>query len=156
MATLFGCPATDPFAPHSIAAKIGRDFAVVARQVVLGEKVDHQTGAGCLAEALLLRSPVLALEHARKSDPFAPRHVLVREPLLGNRQMPIELGLDDRLEFAKKVLGTDIISKGGHIFTLSDLPGYSYSARGQMPTNGRETSQGSHPDPGHRDARLLP
>jgi hypothetical protein len=48
--------------------------------------------------------------------------------------MPIELGLDNGLKFAQEVLGTDIISKGSHIFTLSDLPGYSYSARGQNAT----------------------
>jgi hypothetical protein len=62
--------------------------------------------------------------------------------------MAIELGLDNRLEFAQEILGTDVISKGGHTFTLSDLTGYSYSARGQMVVIERETSQASNPDHG--------
>ena len=45
----------------------------------------------------------LAVEQPVEVAAVAPRHVLVREPLLGHRQVPVEVALDDRLELAQQL-----------------------------------------------------
>ena len=45
---------------------------------------------------------------------LAPRHVLVREPLLGRREVAVELPLDHRLEVDEQSLVRDVVGESSH------------------------------------------
>ena len=92
VAPLFGCPLADPLSPGAITSEAHGDFAVVGRQVVLGEKVHHHGGFGNLVELGILRSPVLATQQGEVAPP-APRNVIVRIPGLRILKVSIQVGL---------------------------------------------------------------
>ena len=96
---LFGGPAMHPGAPRAVAAERVGDLAVVAGQVVLGQQVDLEGDLGDRGEGRLARLPRQLVEIAA----LAPRHVLVRHPLLGEPQVALEPGLGKRLQLAKKL-----------------------------------------------------
>ena len=89
--------------PQPVAAEQHRDLVVVARQVVLGEQVDDQRGAGDVGQLGVGLEPRVAAEHAVEVAALAPRDVLVREPLLGDRHVPVELALDDGVELEQEL-----------------------------------------------------
>ena len=132
-------PAAYPGAPGAIAAHVGRDLVVVAREVVLGEEIDDEARARRLAEPALLRGPFLAPERSVEILCLAPRNVLVREPLLGRRQMAVELAFDDRLEVGEQSLGSQVIGEGGHGTTLMTRVtcGVRLNGRGRSKTSHR-------------------
>ena len=87
VAALFGGPPTGPGAPGGVAAEHRLDGAEVVREVVLGEEVHEQGAAHLGGELHLVRRPlVVGLE----VPALAPRHELVREPLLGGGEVAVE------------------------------------------------------------------
>ena len=128
---LLSRPAPDPRAPCTIAPHVGGDLVVVAREVVFGEEVDDEARARRLAEPTLLGGPLLASEWAIEILGLVPRNVLVREPLLGRRQVSVELPLHDRLEVDEESLGGQVIGESGHGTTLMTrfIPGVRFSGR---------------------------
>jgi hypothetical protein len=73
---------------------------VVAGQVVLGEEVDFEGGLGDTGEPRLVGGPGLGVEVAAQ----APGDVLVRQPLFGHGQMPVQQPLGDRLQLNEQVM----------------------------------------------------
>ena len=103
MPALLGGPAVHPVAPRGVAAEQGRDLVVVAGQVVLGQQVDDQRGPRHVGHLRVLDRPGVAVERAVEVAAVAPRDVLVGEPLLGHREVPVEVLLDDRLELEQQL-----------------------------------------------------
>ena len=101
---LLGGPATDPCAPGAVGAERLVDVAVVARQVVLGEEVDDERGAGDLTHSRLRWIPRIAVQHAVEIAAIAPRHVLVGKPLAGRPEVAIQLAPDDRLQLSQQLV----------------------------------------------------
>jgi hypothetical protein len=99
---LLGGPAVDPPAPGAVHAEVHRDLAVVGRQVVLGEEVLHHRGLGDVGELRLLGAPLLAAEGVEVLA-VGPRDVVVRIPVLAHGQVPVDVLLDDRFQFAQQV-----------------------------------------------------
>ena len=84
-------PAVHPGAPGAVTAEEGGDLVVVAGEVVLGEQVHDEGDPADLGDLRLPLLPGLAvLEEAGEVAAVAPRHVLVRHPVLGDLQMPVE------------------------------------------------------------------
>src|SRR5690606_8418732 len=102
-----------------VAAVHRGDGAVVAGQVVLGEQVHDQRLARLVTQPRLLDRPGLAVERAVVVAALAPGHVLVREPLLGHRQVPVQLLLHDRFEVVEEV-GLELVF-GGHGHAVPSL-----------------------------------
>ena len=84
----FSGPAAHPGSPGTVNREVLRGLVVVGRQVVLGEQVGDHRRFGELAELRLLRLPILAA-HGREVAALIPRHIVVRMPLDGHRQMPV-------------------------------------------------------------------
>ena len=97
---LFGGPLTDPLPPGAIGPETHSDFAVVGRQVVLGQEVDDHGGLGDLVEGRILRDPVLAAQECEVT-PTAPRNVVVRIPGLRHREVAVEIGLHHRFQLSE-------------------------------------------------------
>ena len=99
---LLGGPAVDPLAPCAVHAEVHRDLAVIGRQIVLGQQVLDHCRLGDLGQLRLSGLPVLAAERVIVLA-VRPRDVVVRIPVLAHRQVPVEVLLDNRLEFAQQV-----------------------------------------------------
>ncbi len=91
-------PAVHPGAPGTVPPEEGGDLVVVAGQVVLGQQVDHQGGPPYVTDLGLLGGPRFAAHDAVEVAAVAPGHVLVRHPVLGHLQVPVQLLLDDLFE----------------------------------------------------------
>jgi hypothetical protein len=79
---------------------------VVARQVVLGEEVHLERDTCGRAEGGLLDRPRLSVQQS-EVPPFGPRDVLVRHPLLGCGQVPIEVLRGRRFELSEQSNGVE-------------------------------------------------
>ena len=95
-------PPVDPVAPGAVHGEVHRDLAVVGRQVVLGEQVLHQCGAGNLGQLRLLGVPVLAAEGVVVLA-VRPRDVVVGVPILEHRHVAVDEFLRHRLECVKQL-----------------------------------------------------
>ena len=100
VATLLGRPPAVPLAPHVAVAELAADLAVVVREVVLGEDVEEERTARALAQLRRLRIPALAFGVVAAA---APRHELVREPLLGGTEMTLEQRDRRRFELGEQL-----------------------------------------------------
>ena len=87
-------PTADPLAPRLFLAEGPPQRQVVVGQVVLGEQVDLQRRLRDVGQPRVLGSPWLLHE----VPPLFVRDVVVREPLVGGTDMPIEGLLDQRHE----------------------------------------------------------
>ncbi len=94
-------PPVDPRAPRAVATEDPLHLAVIARQVVLCEQVDLERDPSERRQRRLLHRPRLAVEQ-REVAALAPRHVLVRHPLFGHLEMPVEVLGDRRLEVGEQ------------------------------------------------------
>jgi hypothetical protein len=81
-------------------AEAGQQLVVVAGQVVLGEEVDLEGGLGHPGQPRLIGGPGLGVEVTTE----APGDVLVREPLFGHGQMPVQQLLGDRFQLGEQVM----------------------------------------------------
>ena len=99
---LLGGPPADPGAPGAVEPELGGDLPVVRGQVVLGQQVGDHRDLGDRVQPGLLRRPVLAAEEGEVAA-LAPRHVVVRVPVLGDGQVPLEVLLDDGLQLVQQV-----------------------------------------------------
>ncbi len=149
-------PAVDPGAPRALPAEGPLDLAVVARQVVLGEEVDLEGGAGDLRELRLVDRPRVAAELLEVA-PQRPRDVLVRHPLLGDLEVPVEVVLGDRLERREQLRGVEI----GHGVLLGAGRGRGHVLRPTactLPRDGARdacaVSRMPCPSPGQRRVQL--
>ena len=91
-----------PGPPRAVPSEPGRQLVVIARQVVLGEQIHLERRSHRLGKGRLIRRPResgLAGEVAAAT----PRHPFVRQPLLGHRQMAIEIRGDRGLELAEQL-----------------------------------------------------
>jgi len=109
VATLLGRPPADPLAPGAVGAEQTLDGAEVVREVVLREQVDEQRRPHRVVdrgarEVGVVLVPLLAGDRVLAA---AVRHVLVREPLLGGREVPLEQSLDVGGQFSEHGLGAD-------------------------------------------------
>ncbi len=111
MPALLRGPAAHPAAPGAVVAERAVDLAVVAGQVVLGEQVELQRGPRDRRQGGLLERPLLAVG-ADEVLALAPGDVLVRHPVLGGRQVPVEVLRDGRLELDEELGGVEC-SHGG-------------------------------------------
>ena len=96
---LFGGPAVDPVLPCAVA--FGEDLvdeAVVRGQVVFGEQVHLEGRLRDAGEPRLVRRPGLLVVVA----PQPVRDVVVREPLLGNADVPVQEARDRRLDLGQE------------------------------------------------------
>src|SRR6185503_4170313 len=91
--TLFGRPPPRPLRPRALTAAVAQRREVV-RQVVLGQEMDGERGPRVVGRPLPVGGEV-ATE--------APGDQLVREPLLGRRQMTLEELFDDGYERGREV-----------------------------------------------------
>ena len=87
---LFGGPLTDPLAPCAVRPEAQSDFAVVGRQVVLGEEVYDHRRFGNLVQLGILWGPVLTTEE-REVASAAPGNVVVRIPGLRLREVAVQI-----------------------------------------------------------------
>jgi hypothetical protein len=94
-------PPVHPYAPGSLAAERVPELPVVAGKIVLGEQIQLQGGAGDRGEPGLLDGPRLAAEDG-EVPALTPRDVLVRHPVLGRGQVPVEVLLDRGLELREQ------------------------------------------------------
>ena len=88
VATFLGRPPAVPLAPHVVVAELAVDAAEVVREVVLGEEVEE--AARCARPRhsfVVVGIPRLAFGVVATA---APRHHLVREPLLGGTEVTLE------------------------------------------------------------------
>ena len=77
------------------------NLAVVGGQVVLGEQIGEHRSLGVLTELGLLGIPVHTA-HRREVAAVVPWNIIVRVPVLGHRQVSLDLRLGELLQFVQQ------------------------------------------------------
>ena len=129
VAPFFGGPAADPFAPGFLVAERAPQRQVVVGEVVLGQQVDLQRGLGDVGQPGIAGLPRLFDE----VPALFVRHVVVREPLAGRSEMPIERCLDHGHELMEHGLGGGGVGVHHAQFLSSGVAAPFRSSQGSVP-----------------------